>query len=203
NFTVELPTGTNQGAPTAPTAPTVPSAPEIVAGISPAFAVDESFIPVIGSQVAVPGSPTSNIDAESITASFTVNAPAGVQSITYVLTVPGATATTGVDSGLIDSVTGNHVFLFLQGGEVVAREGTNATSAAGGEIDFTLAIDASGKVTLTDLRGVHEGSGGETPDASEGISLASGLVSVTATVTDNNNNTATASIDVGHQLTIH
>ena len=200
NFTVELPTGTNQGA---PTAPTVPSAPEIVAGISPAFAVDESFIPVIGSQVAVPGSPTSNIDAESITASFTVNAPAGVQSITYVLTVPGATATTGVDSGLIDSVTGNHVFLFLQGGEVVAREGTNATSAAGGEIDFTLAIDASGKVTLTDLRGVHEGSGGETPDASEGISLASGLVSVTATVTDNNNNTATASIDVGHQLTIH
>src|SRR5579859_5977471 len=187
NFVVQLPTGF------VPTTPPPPP-PEITAGIGPDLVVDESFIPGIGSHVAVAGSPTSNIDTEAFAASFTVNAPTGVQSITYALSVPGATATTGIDSGLIDSMTGNHVFLFLEGGEVVGREGTSATTAAGGPIDFTLAIDGAGKVTLTDLRGVHEGSG-ESPDSSEGISLGTGLVTLTATVTDNANNTASASED--------
>ena len=198
NSTDILPTGV---APITP--PTVPPpGPTITAGIGPDLVVDESFIPGIGSQVAVAGSPTSNIDTEAFAASFTVNATAGVQSITYALSVPGATATTGVDSGLIDSMTGNHVFLFVQGGEVFGREGTSATTAAGGPIDFTLTVDSTGHITLTDLRGVHEGSG-ESPDSSEGISLGTGLVTLTATVTDNNNNTSTASEDIGPHITIH
>src|ERR1700726_67584 len=60
------PTGVLQ---TTPTTPTV-VAPTITAGIGPDLVVDESFIPVIGSHVAVAGSPNSNIDTEAFAASF-------------------------------------------------------------------------------------------------------------------------------------
>src|SRR5205823_2836295 len=102
----------------------------------------------------------------------------------------------GVDSGLIDSQTGNHVFLFLESGQVVGREGANSGAAAGGPIDFKLSVDASGNITLTDLRSVHQGAG-ETGDINEGTSLNAGLVSLTATVTDINNASASANVDSG------
>ena len=182
--------------------PLEPQAPlpgvTIVAGIGPPLAVDESFIPGIGSQVAVASSPTSNVATQDFAASFTVDAPAGVQSITYALTL----SSNGADSGLIDSATGNHVFLFLQGGQVVGREGVTSAQAAAGPIDFTLTADATGHVTMTELRGVVQGAG-ESPDSSEGTHLAAGLVSLTATVTDNNSSTASASIDLGPNITVH
>ncbi|WP_292593349.1 DUF5801 repeats-in-toxin domain-containing protein, partial [Mesorhizobium sp.] len=67
---------------------------------------------------------------------------------------------------------------------------------------FTLTVDASGHVTMTELRGVKEATA-SLGDTSEGVSLSSGLVSVTATVTDNDGDTAKASIDLGSQITIH
>jgi Domain of unknown function (DUF5801) len=129
--------------------------------------------------LVVVGSPTSNIVTQPFASSFTVDAPAGVQLITYAVTL----SANGVDSGLIDSVTGNHVFLFLQGGQVVGREGATAAQAAAGLIDFTLTVDGTGHVTMTALRGVVQGAG-ESPDISEGTHLAAGLVSLTATVAD-------------------
>ena len=74
----------------------------IVAGVGLPLAVDESFIPGIGSQAVVAGSPASNIVTQPFASSFTVDAPAGVQSITYAMTL----SSNAVDSGLIDSVTG-------------------------------------------------------------------------------------------------
>ena len=70
----------------------------IVAGVGLPLAVDESFIPGIGSQAVVAGSPASNIVTQPFASSFTVDAPAGVQSITYALTL----SSNGVDSGLIE-----------------------------------------------------------------------------------------------------
>src|SRR5262249_15646404 len=105
----------------------------------------------------------------------------------------------GVDSGLIDSQTGNRVFLFLENGQVVGREGKDAAAAAAGLKDFTIAVDAAGNVTLTDLRSVHENTPG---DFNEGINLGPTLGTVTATVTDNSNQSASASVDVGPHLTI-
>src|SRR5207249_3708807 len=96
--------------------------------------------------------------------------------------------------------TGNHVFLFVEGGQVVGREGANAGAAAGGPVDFTLAVDATGHITLTDLRSVHQGAG-EAGDINEGAILPAGLVTLTATVTDVNNKIASASVDVGPHLT--
>ena len=94
------------------------------------------------------------------------------------------------------------MFLFLQDGQVVGREGSTSAQAAAGPIDFTLTVEATGHVTMTELRGVDQGAG-ESPDISEGAHLAAGLVSLTATVTDNNSNTASASVDLGPNITIH
>ena len=62
---------------------TVPR-PSIVAGVGLPLVVDESFIPVIGSQQGPAG---THIAVQDFSASFTVTAPAGVQSVTYALTI--------------------------------------------------------------------------------------------------------------------
>ncbi|PWJ94125.1 putative secreted protein (type I secretion substrate) [Mesorhizobium loti] len=154
----------------------------------PTLSVDESFIPVIGS-VGVGG---GNVSTGDFGTHFTVTPGADGQSgsTAYSLTI------TNPDTGLIDSKTGLAVVLVLNGSTVEAHAG------AGGPLVFTIAVDATGHVTMTELRGVHEGSG-ETPDGSEGITLSAGLVSLTATVTDNDSDKATASIDLGPQITIH
>ncbi|MDO9460089.1 MAG: DUF5801 repeats-in-toxin domain-containing protein, partial [Alphaproteobacteria bacterium] len=170
--------------PTEPTPPAPPAGPTIVAGLGLPLSVDESFIPVIGSQQAPAG---SNVDTEAFASAFTVNAPAGVQSVTYALTVDNP------NSNLIDSVSGEQVLLSLNGAVVEGR------TAIGGDLVFTLTVDAAGNVTFTELRAVQEGTPG---DFNEGISLAAGLVSLTATVTDNNGATASAVLDLGPQITI-
>jgi T1SS-143 domain-containing protein len=106
----------------------------------------------------------------------------------------------GADSGLIDTATGNHVFLFLENGQVVGREGANAQAAASGSIDFTIAVNAStGVVTLTQDRALVQPDGTQ-PDTHEPVSMASGLVSVTQTITDGDGDQASASADISAQL---
>src|SRR5262249_52889388 len=59
---------------------------------------------------------------------------------------------------------------------------------------------ANGVVTFTDDRAVKENTASN-PDTSEGISLASGAVTLTATITDNDGDSASSSIDLGKQVT--
>ncbi len=113
--------------PTNPPPAAPPALPTIVAGLGPLLAVDESFIPGIpgpagiGSHVAVANSPTSNIDTQAFAASFTVDAPAGVQSLTYALSLNGGVAS--LATTLIDSLTGGAVTLFqINATEIDARE---------------------------------------------------------------------------------
>src|SRR4051794_3266507 len=189
-FVITNPTGTD----VLPINPPSPILPTIVANLFPGLAIDESFL-TVGTNL-IPGS-TPNLASTVATglAPFTVDAPAGQQSLTFALSISAA----GADPGLIDSQTGNHVFLFLESGVVVGREGPNAATAASGLRDFTLSVDSTGHITLTDLRSVHH-SNAHTPDDS--LSLNAGVVTLTATVTDLNNASASASIDVGPHLTI-
>ncbi|WP_063694591.1 DUF5801 repeats-in-toxin domain-containing protein [Bradyrhizobium stylosanthis] len=176
--------------------PTTPPAPTISLGTLPELVLDESFL-----TSATNGIDGSTPDALSTVISgilpVTLNVPGGQQSLTFALSISAS----GVDTGLIDSQTGNHVFLFLESGVVVGREGKDAATAASGPQDFTLSVDSSGKLTLTDLRSVHQGSG-EDGDISEGIHVPAGLISLTATVTDNSNQSTSASVDVGPHLTL-
>jgi hypothetical protein len=105
-----------------------------------------------------------------------------------------------VDSGLIDSATGQHIFLVLNGNTVEGHVGATATLA------FTLALNpATGVVALADLRAVHQDSPDTPTDISEGISLNSiaNLVTLKATSTDKDSDTAAATIDLGKQVTFN
>ena len=202
NFVIEIPTGGNSilGAPAgiviSEETPPPAAFPTILAGLVPELVVDESFLTAATN--VIPGStPNAVLTIATGVVPFIVDAPAGQQSLTFALSVSAA----GVDSGLIDSQTSHHVFLFLENGEVVGREGANSAAAVGGARDFTISVDAAGKMTLTDLRSVHQGVG-EPGDISEGTHLPAGLVSLTATVTDINNASASAAVDIGPSLTL-
>ncbi|MBR0875297.1 hypothetical protein JQ633_33395, partial [Bradyrhizobium tropiciagri] len=162
--------------------------PIISAGLLPSLIVDESFLTAATNGVAGSGHAPLGSTVASALVPFTVSA-AGQQSLTFALSVSAP----GADSGLIDSATGQHVLLSVNADGVV-----EGRTAVGGDLVFTVSVDASGRVTLTDLRAVHEGTPG---DLNEGISLLSGLITLTGTVTDGNNQTASASTDVGSHLT--
>lgn len=169
----------------------------------PSLTVDESFLttatnPTDGTQQAP--NDFSNVATADFSAAFVTNAGADhVKSITYVLTL----SSSGVDSGLVDTASGNHVFLFQDAvtGTIIGREGTNSTTAAGGPEVFTLSIDqATGEATLTDLRAVKEGN---TSDPNDPISINSGAITLTATITDKDDDPAQAILDVGTLITFH
>src|SRR5262249_9133734 len=128
-----------------------------LSGNTPSLTVDETFLAVDASASF----------AGAFTAAFGAGGPAGwggaahapggadgpavSGATTYALSVVGGG---GTDSGLVDTASGNHVFLFVEGGVVVGREGTNAGTAAGGPIVFTVSVDASGSVTLDQQRAI-------------------------------------------------
>ncbi|MCP1834223.1 hypothetical protein J2R76_002560 [Bradyrhizobium sp. USDA 4532] len=182
-FNIQLPTGF------VPTQTT--PAPTISGGLLPELVVDESFLTAATNGVAGSGLGPAGATVASVQVSFNINAPGGQQSLTYALSISAP----NVDTGLIDSATGQHVLLTVNAAGVV-----EGRTAAGGDLVFTVAVDGAGHVTLTDLRAVHEATPG---DFNEGISLAPGLITLNATVTDNVGQTASASVDVGPHLTIH
>ena len=54
----------------------------------------------------------------------------------------------------MDTASGNHVFLFVNSGVVEGRAGTDAVTAATGDLVFTVSAAANGDVTLDQLRAV-------------------------------------------------
>ena len=199
NFVLEIPTGGNvipdQAGDNLRPDELPPSAladrPTILVGPGQRLIVDESFIPLVGSQTLVAGTPNSNRDLQDFASSFTIDAPAGVQSVTFGLTINNPT------TNLIDVATGQSVRLVSNGsGEVDGVITINATQIT----VFTLTVDGAGHVEFTVLLAgrqfVHSA------DVLEGISPNAGLISLIATVTDNNGATASASLDLGSLITV-
>src|SRR6185312_4564052 len=116
---------------------------------------------------------------------FTSVAGADGGSLSYALTVNGAA------SGLVDSQTGQNVVLVLNNGVVEGHVG-----ASDGLLSFTLAVDSTGHVTLTQDRAVSQADAAS-PDTGEGVGLAHGVVNLVGTITDGDGDTASASIDLG------
>ncbi len=112
----------------------------------------------------------------------------GTQSTDYALSVTDGTA-----SGLFDTATGNEVFLFLESGVVVGREGS-----ATGQIVFTVTVASNGTVELDQLRAVDHSL--STLDGANATLLADNLVQLTATITDNDGDTASETLDIGSDL---
>ena len=113
----------------------------------------------------------------------------GMGSIGYALTI-----TQGSDSGLVDVATGNAVFLFLEGGVVVGREGVDALAAETGEEVFTVSVDAgTGAVSLDQVRALEHGV---TTDPNDAVSPVTGSIQLTATITDGDGDTDDAMLDL-------
>ncbi|AGI24978.1 hypothetical protein H681_15550 [Pseudomonas sp. ATCC 13867] len=119
-------------------------------------------------------------------------------AVTYAL---GVSADNGVDSGLVDTLSGDKIYLFLENGSVVGRVGTAAGQAdPTGDIALTIAVDANtGAVTLTQNNSVvHDDplDPAETSSSAAGLAAAN-LVTLTATITDGDGDTASTSRDIG------
>jgi hypothetical protein len=112
--------------------------------------------------------------------------------MTYALSTPGG------DSGLIESGTGLHVFLFKVGDNIVGKSGADATAAATGTTVFVVSVASDGKVTLDQQKAVvHDPDSGTNQQTT--LSSA-GLVVLTGTAHDGDGDTASANLSIGTQL---
>ncbi|MHA6334654.1 T1SS-143 repeat domain-containing protein [Qipengyuania sp. CAU 1752] len=116
----------------------------------------------------------------------------GTESTSYALSVVNGSA-----SGIFDTATGNQVFLFLEAGIVVGREGVDAVAAAAGQIVFTVTVTGS-SVELDQLRAIDHTL--SNLDGANATLLADNLVQLTATITDNDGDTDSATLDIGADL---
>jgi VCBS repeat-containing protein len=113
----------------------------------------------------------------------------GIKSVVYKLTFED-----GAESNLVDTATGDAVLLKGDGADgvigYVVVDGQD-------ESVFTLTVDGeSGELELTQLRAIVH----PTADPDEVVSLANGLVKLTATVTDKDDDTASADLDLGSRI---
>ncbi|MES3003647.1 MAG: DUF5801 repeats-in-toxin domain-containing protein, partial [Pseudomonadota bacterium] len=155
-------------------------------GTSPTMTVDESDL----------GTNAQGNFAPNFTAAFGADGAAAANSLTFSLGV----STAGVDSLLVDTATNNHVFLRVESGVVVGREGTNATDAIGGDIVFTVAVNASGVVTLDQQRAVVHDDPLDPDESTSPATIAASLITLTATATDRDGDTASAPRNIGDTL---
>ncbi|WP_147292341.1 DUF5801 repeats-in-toxin domain-containing protein [Legionella hackeliae] len=109
----------------------------------------------------------------------------GAGNVAYSLGIKAGT------TGLVDSATNQAVVLSLNNGVVEGK-------TTGGALVFTVSVDASGNVTLDQLRAViHSPNTG--PDQTTSLNAAD-LIRLTATITDKDGDSSSASIDIGQAL---
>ena len=138
-------------------------------------------------------------DSKSFVGDFTSAFGAdGAGTIGYALSIGGGGGN-GSDSGLVDTATGFGVFLYLDGGDVVGRVGSDATTPSStGAIVFRVS-ESSGTVTLDQVRAVVHDPNVNANDT-ETLS-ADNLIQLTATITDKDGDQDTAVLDIGQNLT--
>ncbi|CDF85317.1 hypothetical protein PKB_3988 [Pseudomonas knackmussii B13] len=111
----------------------------------------------------------------------------GAGSTTYALSTSNNT-----DSGLVDTATGQKIYLFNTANGVEGRVGDS-----NGAVAFSVTVNG-GVVTLDQQRAlVHS----DTSDPNDPLSIGSGKISLTATITDRDGDHSSASVDLGGKLT--
>ncbi|HWT97639.1 MAG TPA: DUF5801 repeats-in-toxin domain-containing protein, partial [Terriglobales bacterium] len=105
----------------------------------------------------------------------------------------------GVDSGLIDTATGQHIYLYQDGDNVVGLVGSGGVADPHGAVAIAVSIDQAGDLTTAEYRALYH----DIPtqgDTSEGVSIADGALQATVTVTDSDGDVATSTTDVGSHV---
>ena len=121
----------------------------------------------------------------------------GTASITYVLGIKS----TGVDSGLVDTATGQKIYLYMDGNDVVGRVGASGAADASGAVAFRV-TNTAGVLSLDQVRAVaHDTDGTSATDHNDAKSLsAADLITLTATIEDGDGDTASAVANIGQSL---
>ncbi|WP_461356456.1 DUF5801 repeats-in-toxin domain-containing protein [Bradyrhizobium sp. USDA 4454] len=168
-----------------------------LSGTTPALSLSETHLTATALDDNIAGSsPNASQTTTSTNFSTAFSSVQGADgaTISYALKITGGN---GTASGLIDSHSGLADVLVLNGNTIEGRVGTTT-----GTLAFTITVDpATGFVTFTEYRAVTQPFG-TNQDNGEGISLGSGIVSLTATITDKDGDFQSASLDLGKQLTI-
>ncbi|WP_436159924.1 DUF5801 repeats-in-toxin domain-containing protein [Mesorhizobium sp. LjRoot246] len=162
----------------------------------PALSVDESYLTAAtnGINGSTPSLALTHTTGD-FSGAFTWVQGADSATVAYALSITGGN---GTASGLTDAQTGQSDVLVLN---AVTGAIEGHVGSVGGALAFVIAVDpATGIVTLTQDRSVKEGSADSPTDSSEGISLNSNLVTLTATIADKDGDTANAHIDLGKQV---
>ncbi|SFZ37268.1 enhanced entry virulence factor RtxA [Legionella pneumophila] len=156
----------------------------VVSGATQTLTVDESVLTTNDTQSF----------AGLFTPSFGADGAAAANALSYSLGV----SANGATSGVLDTASGNQVFLFLENGIVVGREGSDALDAATGDVVFNISVDGSGNVTLDQVRAVVHDNPLD-PDESTGPTQlsAANLVTLTAIATDKDGDSASATANIG------
>ncbi|MEE9102039.1 DUF5801 repeats-in-toxin domain-containing protein [Pseudomonas nitroreducens] len=168
---------------------------------APTLTTDDTDIPDTAGPTSFAGLFDSNFGKDGFKDANDDNVQ-DADAITYAL---GVSAPGGVDSGLVDSLTGNKIFLFLQGGSVLGRVGTAGGLAdAAGAIALTISVAANtGAVTLVQSHSVMHNDPTDPVEngASAATLAAANLVTLTATITDGDGDTASATRNIGSAFT--
>ena len=145
-----------------------------------------------GGQLQVDESDFSLDASRDFSGVFTVQAGAdGQRSLTYDLTLAAADPDTGLlDSGLVDSLSGQPVYLSLN------PEGVAEGRTSDGKLVFSVSVNAAGVVVLDQVRAIVH----PTSDPDEPKSLLADVLGLRATVTDNDGDTASTSLDLGQLI---
>ncbi len=113
------------------------------------------------------------------------------------LTTSYGLSITNADSGLKDTLSGQEIILSESGGVISGK------TQAGGALVFTVGVDSSGNVTLTQDRAIEQPNS-VANNGDQSVSIASGdiLLTQTAVVTDGDGSTATSSkgLDISSSL---
>src|SRR5262249_24345946 len=166
-------------------------------GTAPSLTLSETHLTATALDDNIAGSaPDATLTTKSGNFSTAFTSVQGVDgaTISYALSITGGN---GTASGLIVSHTGLADVLVLNGNTIEGRVGTPT-----GTLAFTLALDpTTGLVTFTEYRAVTQPFG-TNPDGGEGGSLTSGIVNLTATITDKAGNFQALGLDLGSRLTV-
>ncbi|MCY1211029.1 repeat domain protein [compost metagenome] len=134
------------------------------------------------------GTTASTSFAGAFEREFGADGEAASNAITYSLDVKSP----GVESGLLDSETGDSIHLFKEGADIVGRV------SGGGQLAFRLSVTAEGMVTLVQARAiVHSPDSG--PDQAATLSAAD-LITLAATITDGDGDKDSATLDLGNAI---
>ncbi|MEL7803410.1 DUF5801 repeats-in-toxin domain-containing protein [Sulfitobacter pontiacus] len=111
----------------------------------------------------------------------------GTSGTVYTLEVSSA----GVDSGLVDTASGDPILLFLEAGTIVGRVGSQTGAAA-----FNVDVDsATGEVTLDQLLAIEHPSAGV-----DAVSIATAAALLRVTALDADGDSATEITPIGDRL---